>query len=556
MKKQTRSDRRAHTPKYSESRREFMLKSGAAISFSVLGSIYSPFGAEAAETTKNGGTLAMVVFPEPPTLAPYLSTAAPVGQVATKVYEGLLEYDFELKPLPSLAKSWNVSPDGKTVTFQLQEGVRFHDGKPFTSADVQHSIMEVLKKVHPRGTSTFREVEAIDTPDSHTAVLRLKNPAPYMFAALSGYESPMLPKHLLEGTDARTNPLANKPVGTGPFRFIEWRRGKYARLDKNPDYWRKGSPHVDRIVATFIADAQTRSAAVERGEVDYAAFNAVSYADASRMKQLPNIAITTKGYEFISPIVELEFNTTKKPFDNAKVRQAIAYAIDRKFIIDNIWFGFGKIATGPISSNFKASGLYTSDVKSYDVTNRLDIANRLLDAAGYKRGPDGKRFSMLHDVIPYGEEFRRLGEYVKSVLSQLGIEVSLRTEDVPTWLRRVYTNYDFDMTSNWIYTQADPVIGVQRQYWSKDIRPGTVFVNASRWSTPETDHLIEAAAIETDPKKRADLYHQFQKLVVEASPIIWVLESESVTVYRDKVKDATISPLGPFSAFDRTWLSA
>jgi len=533
-----------------------MLKSGAAISFSVLGSIYSPFGAEAAETTKNGGTLAMVVFPEPPTLAPYLSTAAPVGQVATKVYEGLLEYDFELKPLPSLAKSWNVSPDGKTVTFQLQEGVRFHDGKPFTSADVQHSIMEVLKKVHPRGTSTFREVEAIDTPDSHTAVLRLKNPAPYMFAALSGYESPMLPKHLLEGTDARTNPLANKPVGTGPFRFIEWRRGKYARLDKNPDYWRKGSPHVDRIVATFIADAQTRSAAVERGEVDYAAFNAVSYADASRMKQLPNIAITTKGYEFISPIVELEFNTTKKPFDNAKVRQAIAYAIDRKFIIDNIWFGFGKIATGPISSNFKASGLYTSDVKSYDVTNRLDIANRLLDAAGYKRGPDGKRFSMLHDVIPYGEEFRRLGEYVKSVLSQLGIEVSLRTEDVPTWLRRVYTNYDFDMTSNWIYTQADPVIGVQRQYWSKDIRPGTVFVNASRWSTPETDHLIEAAAIETDPKKRADLYHQFQKLVVEASPIIWVLESESVTVYRDKVKDATISPLGPFSAFDRTWLSA
>ena len=539
---------------WASGRREFILKSGALASASLLGSL--GIAQDAFAQARKGGTLSMVVFPTPPTLASYLSTAAPVGQVATKVYEGLLEFDFDMKPIPGLARAWRVSDDGKTMTFELQRGVTFHDGKPFTSADVSYSILEVLKKVHPRGPSTFREVEAIDTPDPHTAIFRLAKPAPYIFAALTGYESPMLPKHLFEGTDLRNNPYANKPVGTGPFKFVEWQRDRFIRFDRNPSYWRKGLPNVDRIVATFIPDSQTRSAALERGEVDYAAFNAVPYSEANRMAKLPGVAITTKGYEFISPLLELEFNTTRKPFDNQKARQAVAFAIDRKFVIDNIWFGFGKPATGPISSNFKASEIYTADVKSYNVDNRLDVANRLLDEAGYRRGADGTRFAIVHDVMPYGEEFKRLGEYVKSVFEQLGIKVTLRSEDVPTWLRRIYTNYDFDMTSNWLYTQADPVIGVHRQYSSKEIRPGTVFVNASRWSSPETDRLMDAAASEPNPRKRGELYHQFQKLVVEASPIVWVLETDSVTVYRDRVRDATVSPLGCFSSFGSAWKSA
>lgn len=163
----------------SQGRRDFILKSGALTSASVMGSLVFPQPAYA-QPARKGGTLAMVVFPTPPTLASYSSTAAPVGQVATKVYEGLLEYDFDMKPIPGLAPSWRVSEDGKTMTFELQRGVTFHDGKPFTSAGVSYSIMEVLKKVHPRGPSTFREVEAIDTPDPHTAVFRLAKPAPYI----------------------------------------------------------------------------------------------------------------------------------------------------------------------------------------------------------------------------------------------------------------------------------------------------------------------------------------------------------------------------------------
>ena len=505
---------------------------------------------------KKGGTLVMVVQPEPPTLASYNNTSGPIGQVAPKVYDGLLEYDMKLNPIPSLAKSWTESPDGKTVTFKLEEGVRFHDGKPFTSADVQYSIMEVLKKVHPRGPTNFQEVVAVDTPDAHTAVFRLKNAAPYMMKALSAYESPMVPKHLFEGTDLHNNPYANKPIGTGPFKFVEWQRGQYMRFDRNPDYWRKGKPYFDRVVARFIGEAQTRTAAVERGEVAYAAYNALPNVDAKRLSKSSTLVVTTKGYEMDAPIVELEFNTKRKPFDNQKVRQAIAYAIDRKFVIDNIWFGYGKPATGPISSNFRGTGLYTDDVLRYDVPNRMEIANKLLDEAGYPRKGDGTRFEMVHDITPYGEEWRRFGEYVQQVLQQLGIKATLRYEDVPTWIRRIYTNYDYDMTSDWLKTFGDPVIGVQRQYWSKAIRPGTPWVNGTRWTSPKVDELLEAAAVEADPKKRNELYHEFQKIVVEASQIIWVMELEFTTVYNRKLQNAVVSPLGVNTSFDGAWMKA
>ena len=509
--------------------------------------------ADEAAAQKRGGTLVMLVQPEPPTLASYVSTAGPIGQVAAKVYEGLLEYDFNLKPIPGLAKSWKVSPDGKTITFTLQPGVRFHDGTPFTSADVKFSILEVLKKVHPRGAATFREVTEVDTPDTLTVVLKLATPAPYLMMALSGYESPMLPKHLFEGTDITASKYANAPVGTGPFKFVEWQRGQFMRFDRNPDYWKKGRPYLDRIVARFIADSSTRTAAIEKGEAHVGGFAAIPWSDVKTLAKLPSIDTTTRGYEMSSPIVQLDFNTRKAPFDNLKVRQAVSYAVSRKAVIENVWFGWGKPATGPISSNFAPVGFYTSQVRNYNVSNGVEIANKMLDEAGFKRGAGGIRFEIVHDETPYGEEWQRYGEYVQQVLAGIGIKATLRYEDVPTWLKRLYTDYDFQLSSNWIQGLADPVIGVHRLYHSKQIRPGTVFVNETGWSSPRTDQLMDQAAVELDPKKRAALYHEFQKLVVEDAPLVWVHELQFVTVYSKQLKDLIVSPLGLYASFDRTY---
>jgi peptide/nickel transport system substrate-binding protein len=252
-----------------------------------------------------------------------------------------------------------------------------------------------------------------------------------------------------------------------------------------------------------------------------------------------------------SPIAQLDFNTRKPPFDNVKVRQAISYAINRKFVIDNIWFGYGKAATGPISSNFGVTGIYTPDVKDYNVPDGKAQAEKLLDEAGYPRKADGTRFEIIHDITPYGEEWQRFGEYTQQALAAIGVKSTLRYEDVPSWLKRIYTNYDFQLTSNWIQTLADPVIGVHRLYHSSQIRPGIVFVNDTGWSSPETDQLMNQATVEIDSTKRNVLYHEFQKKIVEAAPLVWVHEILFATVSDRNYKDLIVSPLGLYSSFDR-----
>ncbi len=497
---------------------------------------------------KPGGTLVQITQPEPPNLAPYISTSGPIGQVTAKVFDGLLEYDFNLKPQPSVAEKFEVAADGKTITFNLRRDVKFHDGKPLTSEDVRFTFMDVLKKVHPRGIATFRELTAVDTPDAHTVVFKLSNPAPYLIMALSGYESPLLPKHVYGEGDIKTHPSANTPVGSGPFKFVEWRRGEFVRLDKNKDYWRSGQPYLDRVVVRFINDSGTRTAVLEKGEAHVAGFGAVPYNDVKKLAAMPSIEVTTKGYEMISPVVELMLNTKQAPLDNAKVRQAISYAIDRKFAIDNIWFGFGKPATGVISSNFAPSGLYSPGL-DYTVADRIARANKLLDEAGLPRKADGVRFEMVHDLTPYGEEWQRFGEYVQQALGQVGIKLTLRYEDVAKWLKRVYTDYDFMMTSNFLYNLADPVLGVHRSFHSDRIRPGTVFVNAARWTSPETDAIMDKATVEIDPGKRAALYKDLVRITSEASPIVYVLEVQFPTLVNKQFKNVITSPLGIYGNY-------
>ncbi len=498
--------------------------------------------------------MVMIVEPEPATLASYISAAGNIPGITTQIYEGLVTYDWSLKPQPKLAKSWEIAPDGKTITFRLQDGVTFHNGAKFTSADVQYTFMDVLKKVHPRAPIVLAQLTAVDTPDPLTAVFRLARPAPYLMMALSGYDAPVLCKSVFENTDPTQNPSANRPVGTGPFKFGGWERGQYVRLDRNPNYWQPGLPYLDRIIARFIPDASTRSAALETGEAHFAAYSAVNLSDVARLQKNPTLVTTTKGYEMYSGISEIEMNGHRPPFDKREVRQAIAYAIDRQFIIDNIQYGFGKPATGPISSNFAPSGIYTSDVLRFDVPNRIEIANKLLDQAGLPRKDGGMRFSTTIEVNSFGQQWQRQAEYIKQALAVVGIDVTLRSEDTGAWLRRVYTNYDYGMSEPFVSNLSDPVIGVQRQYVTAQIRKGVDFVNNTFYSNPEVDKLFVAGAEELDPAKRAEIYHQIQKILVTDSPLIWLSEIQYVTVYSRKLHDAVTGPLGTYSAFERTWI--
>ena len=507
--------------------------------------------ATGATAQQQGGTLVMIVQPEPPSLASYLSTSGPIGMVTSKIYDGLLEYDTELQPQPSLAESWEVSPDGKSITFKLRQGVKFHDGEALTSADVKFSILKAAKVTHPRGPNTFLSVTDIETPDDHTVTLVLSEPAPYMLMAFSGYETPILPEHIFSEGDLRAHPNANNPVGSGPFTFTEWKKGQYIRLDRNPNYWKEGRPYLDRIVARFILDSSTRTAALEKGEAHFAAMGAVPFNDAKKLAANPDLMVTTRGHEMFSPVSELLLNTERELLKDKRVRQAIAYAMQRQFIIDNIWFGYGKPATGPMSSNFAPAGLYSGDVKTYESEDGVEIANKILDEAGYAKDADAVRFELMHDSLPYGQEWTRFGEYVQQQLGKIGIKVVIRQEDVARWLKRTYHDHDFDTTANYLYNLADPVIGVHRAVHSGQIKPGTVFTNGSYWSDPEVDKLLDMAKVEPDAAKRSALYDQALKIVAEEIPIIWVHEMNFPTVVNNKFADVIVSALGVYANFDR-----
>ncbi len=505
------------------------------------------------QAEKSGGTMVFLVQPEPPTMAGYVSTSGPIGLLAPKIYEGLFDYDNDGKMIPVLAESYEMSSDGKTVTFKLRKGVKWHDGEPFTSEDVQFTIMDVLKKVHPRGPNSFKEVSSIDTPDDHTAIFNLDNPAPYMMRAFAGYESPIVPKHHLEGKDLKSAPLGNSPIGTGPFVFNEWKKGQYIRLDKNENYWGDNGPYLDRIVGRFVPDASTRTAAMENGEVLYAAYNAVPNIDAVRLKERNDIDVTTDGYSMINPMALLEFNTKEGPFTDAAVRRAISTAIDRRFMIDTIFFGYGKPATSALSSNFKATGLH-AEMPNYPANGDAAAANKILDDAGYAKDSDGVRIKGVLDLIPYGEDWRRGGEYLKQALGDIGIQVELRYEDVPTWLKRIYHNYDFQMNLNYFYQLADPVLGVHRHYGTNMIRKGTHFVNSSRYSNPKLDDLLRQGMTQPDPTKRAAVYKDIQSILAEDMPVVNLFELEFLTVYNTKLKDAYGSAMGAYASFGDAWL--
>jgi peptide/nickel transport system substrate-binding protein len=465
--------------------------------------------ASVAAQPRRGGTLTIVQGAEPAVLVSAVNTSTFIGTISTKIHEGLLDYDFNLKPRPALAESWKISPDGKAYTFKLRHGVTWHDGKPFTSADVKFSLEEIWKNLHPRGRITFSRVTSVDTPDATTVIIHLSAPSPMMLAALSAYESQVLPKHIYEGKDFNTNPALNAPIGTGPFVFKEWKKG----------------------------------------DVQLGVFNPVPLSDMKRLTALPTLKAETRGYEYFSPMYMMEINVRHEYLKDKRVRHAMMHALDLKFIADNIWFGFGKPATGPIASS---SPYYTTQGVPrypYDVAK----ANTILDDAGYKRGAGNMRFRVSLSFPPLQPEISRTAEYIKQAFARAGIDVDLRSIDLGTFIRNVY-GWDFDLTQNYLYLLPDPTLGVERLYVSTNIKKGTPFANASGYENKDVDAAFAAAQTENDPVKRKELFARIQRQVQEDLPDLNLLEMTFVTLYNTKIMNHTTGADGPYGSYKDTYL--
>lgn len=490
----------------------------------------------------SGGRANVVIQPEPPSLMMGLVQNGPTQMVAGQIYEGLLRYDEKLQPMPQLAKSWEVSEDGLTYTFKLHDNVKWHDGEPFTSADVVFSADVFLRETHARLRTSLEHVESITAPDDTTVVFKLKQPFGPFLGIFEAGTMPMVPKHIYEGTDYKNNPANNTPIGTGPFKFTEWVKGSHILLTKFEDYYEEGKPYLDEIYWHVIPDAASRAVAYETGVVDILPGGSVENFDVQRIADMENTCITDKGWEYFGPLSWMWLNNREGPTADKRFRQAVMYAMDRDFARDALWNGLGKVAKGPVSSSTR---FFTDDVTAYD--HDPEKAKALLEEMGY----DGETVRLL--PLPYGETWQRWAEAVKQNLGEVGINVEIVSTDVAGWNQKL-AEWDYDMAFTYLYQYGDPALGVARTYISTNIAKGSQWNNVEGYENKEIDDLFAKAAVAVTTEERQKLYTEVQQKLVDDVPVAWLLELGFPTIYRCNVKDLVTTAIGVNDGFKDAYI--
>ena len=499
-----------------------------------------------AQEPKKGGTMTMAIQQTPRHLNPAVQSGTATGAPGAQLFAAPLRYDENWDPQPYLAESWELSEDSLSMTLNLVKTATFHDGAPITSEDVKFSL-ETIKANHPFKTM-FAPVESVETPDAHTAILKLSQPHPALMLAMSSQLMPIIPKHVYgDGQDPKAHPQnSENVVGSGPFKLVEYVRDQHIILERNEDFFMEGRPYLDKIVMRIIKDASARTIGLENGELDLVAFEN-NVRNINRLKKVDSLVVSSDGYAAIGPIDWLAFNTKKGKTADKAVRQAIAYAVDKNFILKAIMLGAAEQANAPIHPG---SPLSDNSVNAYDLD--LDKANKLLDDAGYAKDGDGMRFEL---TVDYGwPALKPQAEYVKAALKKIGIAVSVRASaDFPTWAKRIST-YDFDLTWDTVFNWGDPVIGVHRTYQSTNIKEGVIWSNTQQYENARVDELLEMAGKENDPAKRKELYTEFQAIVAEELPVYWTNTLPYHTISSTKIGNPPRGIWSTSSPLDRVYI--
>ncbi|HEX4951143.1 MAG TPA: ABC transporter substrate-binding protein [Blastocatellia bacterium] len=469
-----------------------------------------------------GGHIIVAVNSDPGGLNPAITTQGTVHLVTGSIFSGLVGIDFKLQPVPDLATSWEVSPDGQRYTFHLAPNATFHDGKPVTSEDVKFTFEQLLLKYHSRTrTSIGDKLSAILTPDAHTVVFVFNKPYAAFLQLIDVANAPVMPKHLYENTDPLTNLHNTKPIGCGPFKFVQWNKGDHVELARNEQYFKSGKPYLDRVIFKVMPSAANAAIALENGEADFLMNPAP--LDVARLQKRSDIVVTDKGREGYATVETMVPNLTRAPLNDLRVRQAIAYAMDRQFLVDKVQFGQAKVATGPISSLL--AWAYNPNVTKY--SRDLTRANQLLDEAGYKRNADGTRLR-LKMLVASG--WTKTAEALRDQLRDAGIALDLQMLEFSALVEQTYIKKDFDLSFSSFENGPDPDIGVKRTVLSSNIGP-IPFSNGAGYRNPKIDDLFAQASSTIDPQQRARLYFEAQEILTQDLPYFWLYEPRGVSAY-------------------------
>ncbi len=471
------------------------------------------------------------------TLLPVLASDSASSEINGLIYNGLIRYDKDLQVEGELAESWEISEDNLTITFHLRKGVTWHDGAPFTSADVKFNYQLYIDPKTPTAyAESFKQVTGIETPDPDTFIVHYDKPyAP----ALMSWAMSIHPRHLLEGKEITKSPLARQPIGTGPYRFSEWVGGEKIVLESNPDYF-EGQPYLKRVVYRIIPDISTQFLELQTGSLDYMGLSPLQF---DRQTDTPAFRRLYNKYRYLNfGYTYLGYNLKHPIFQDKRVRQALSYAINKQELIDGVLLGYGKVATGPYKPD---TWVYNDDVPKYGYNP--EKARQLLAAAGWQDhdgdgilDKDGRKFSFTI-VTNQGNDLRsKTGEIIQRRFKEIGVEVKLRIIEWATFLKEFINPGNFDATILGWTGGPEPD---QYNIWHSS-KTGPRELNFIGFKNAEVDRLLEKGRRVFDQQQRKVFYDRFQEILAEEQPYTFLYIGEALPAVSKRFRGVKPAPAG------------
>jgi peptide/nickel transport system substrate-binding protein len=469
-------------------------------------------------------TLVMIIESSPTNLDPRVGLDAQSERIDELLFDDLLTRDEHFNVQPGLAESWEI-PDPLTYIFHLRKGVRFHNGQPLTARDVKWTFDSLMQgKIRSTKASTYRFVDHIDAPDDYTVVFHLKQPFATLLWNVSGAAVGIVPY----GSGPE---ITEHPIGTGPFRFVSAEQDKEVVIERNDDYW-GAKAHIQRVRFAVVPDTTTRALELRKGSADVE-INALTSDMVLALEKEPHLQMLHAPGTVLA---YMAFNMRDPILRDVRVREAIAYAIDRRPMIHYLLRDFARPATSVLPPE---SWAY-SDVGPH-YPHDPARAREILDAAGY-RPVNGVRFHLTMKTSTE-ESTRLLAAVLQQQLRQVGIELDIRTFEFATFFSDV-THGEFQLYSlRWIGGNEDPDI-FEYAFHSARFTPNGA--NRSFYKNPRMDALIDQGRSELDQNKRKQIYAEIQHILAEDLPYIDLWYFDTVLVANRRVKNLSLNPSGNY----------
>ena len=470
-------------------------------------------------------TLVMIIESSPANLDPRIGTDAQSERIGMLLFDTLLHRDANFNLQPALAERWEI-PDPLTYVFHLRRDVRFHDGGLLTSRDVKWTFDSLLSgSIRSARASTYRLVERIDVPDERTVIFRLKEPSSPLLWSLTDGNVGIVPY----GSDAE---LSKHPVGSGPFRFVRLVPDKEVVIERNPNYW-GGAPKLERVRFAVVPDTTTRALELRKGSADLA-INALSADMVAAVERDSGLAIERSPGTIYA---YLAFNMRDPILKDVRVRQAIAYALDRRPLIHYLWRGQARPAVSLLPPQHWA---HNGDVPRYE--HDPARARQLLEQAGYAAGQDGIRLRLTMKTSTE-ETTRLLAAVLQQQFREVGIALDIRTFEFATFYADVVKGAFQLYSLRWIGGNEDPDI-FEAVFHSGSFPPKRF--NRGYYSNPKVDALIEEGRRTIDQNKRKAAYAEIQRILAEELPYVNLWYFDNVLVHRQRVRNLQVSPRGDY----------